>query len=334
MRKFLLIASVAAIAVTAPAQAEREGRGQRGERAQQQRRTRAAPSGAPTASSRPLSRARSGRRRPSGAPDRQQDFSNRRAIQQQAQPERRGRLEQAQPDRRRQRSEEFEIDAPPAANGAVRSPRAHGAGAIGPPRPASAGRFRTAARAWSRCSRIAASRASKSQSDRRSRFEQAQSDRRARMRSEVRFYRRAQGQQFAVRSPLTLRPGASHRRSRFQQIELDRRSAIQRRSRTAARACSFADERRAFAGDDNQWRQRLWERRAERENALAQLRDRRLARWAQANDDRRDRDNFFRIGQRVDRNWWYDDYVPFRYRSSFYDDDRYYYRTTATICTG
>jgi hypothetical protein len=59
---------------------------------------------------------------------------------------------------------------------------------------------------------------------------------------------------------------------------------------------------------------------------MAELRDRRLARWTQDNDDRRVRSDFFRVGQRVDQNWWYDDYVPLRYRASYYDDDRYYYR--------
>jgi replicative DNA helicase len=85
-----------------------------------------------------------------------------------------------------------------------------------------------------------------------------------------------------------------------------------------------SERREAFAGTDRQYRQQAWESRIERQRALAQLRDRRADRLRD-DDDRRTR-NFFRVGQRVDRNWWYDDYVPLRYRASFSDYDRNYYR--------
>jgi hypothetical protein len=84
------------------------------------------------------------------------------------------------------------------------------------------------------------------------------------------------------------------------------------------------DRRKDFAGTDRQYRQQAWESRIERQQALAQLRDRRAARLS--DDDRRPTSNFFRVGQSVDRNWWYDDYVPLRYRASFSDYDRNYYR--------
>src|SRR5215207_8338575 len=59
---------------------------------------------------------------------------------------------------------------------------------------------------------------------------------------------------------------------------------------------------------------------------MAELRDRRLARWTKEVEDRSIRSEAFRVGQTVDRSWWYDDYVPLRYQSSFADNDRYYYR--------
>ena len=109
----------------------------------------------------------------------------------------------------------------------------------------------------------------------------------------------------------------SDRSSAIQQVESDRRSRFQQIE---------SDRRAAFTGDDSQWRQQLWEQRADRERALAELRDRRFARWSDDDDRRRIRSDFFRVGERVDRNWWYDDYVPYRYRLNFDDDDRYYYR--------
>jgi hypothetical protein len=61
---------------------------------------------------------------------------------------------------------------------------------------------------------------------------------------------------------------------------------------------------------------------AERREKLS---DRRRA-FFRSRDRDDDRRSFLRVGQRVDRNWWYDDYVPYRYRINYDDNDRYYYR--------
>ena len=169
-------------------------------------------------------------------------------------------------------------------------------------------------------------RMEQARSDRRAEGQQVESDRRSRM-EQVRSDRRAERQQIESDRRSRFDQARSDRRSRFQQMESDQRSAFQQvDSDRRSRREQLLAERRAFTGDDNQWRQRLWERRAERQNAIAELRERRLARWTRDNDDRRDRYDYFRVGERVDRNYWYDDYVPYRYRSSFYDNDRYYYR--------
>ena len=296
MRKYLLIASVAAMAVTAPAQAEREGRGQRGERAEQgQQRAE-----------------RQQQARPQ-RPERQQQARPQRAERQQARPE---RMERAQ--MRPQRAERQA--SPQRAERASRS-QVQDRRAIRQREDSNRRAVQQQAQAERRA------RTEQSQLDRRSRMQQAQSDRRAQS-QQIQSDRRSQRQQVQSDRQARLQQAQSDRRSRFHQVDSDRRSRFQQvESDRQTRSAQLAVERRAFTGDDTQWRQSLWQRRAERQNGLAELRDRRLARWTQDNDDRRVRADYFRVGQTVDRNWWYDDYVPLRYRANYYDnDDRYYYR--------
>ncbi len=294
MRKFLLIASVAAMAITVPAQAEREGRGDRGQRAEQSER------GQQKASERRSSRQQASDR----GSARQQQASERRSRGQQQASERRSRNQQQASDRRSAR-QQADSDRRPRVERADNDRRA---------------RSQQAAERRER--------AQQAQSDRRSRIEQAQSDRRSRN-QQAQSDRRSRQQQIQSDRQSRVEQARSDQRSRFQQRDSDRRSVSQAESNRRERIQQLQSERRAFAGSDRQWRDQKWERRADRSRTLAERRetlsDRRMARFRD-DDGRRDRATFFRVGERVDRNYWYDDYVPLRYRASFDNDDRYYYR--------
>lgn len=346
MKKFLLTASVAAMAVSTPAQAEREGRGQRGERAEQseQRPERARQQRAERQQARPERMERAQMQRA----ERPQ-----RAERQRARPERMDRAQmqraerQASPQRaERQRPRPERMD---------RAQMQRAERQASPQRAERAARQQAQERRALRRQDVSNRRAmqQQAQSERRSRVEQAQSDRRSRM-QQAQSDRRAQRQQIQsdrqsrmqqvqpdrrsridqVQSDRRSRidQAQSDRRSRFQQIQSDQRSAIQQaRSDRRSRLQQIQSDRRAaFSGDDRQWRQQNWERRSERLRAMADRRgkfnERQRAFVGFGDNDDDDRRSFFRVGQRVDRNWWYDDYVPYRYRLNYDDDDRYYYR--------
>ena len=309
MRKFLLIASVAAMAVTAPASAERGGR--KGE--EQQARSQPTRGGGGQKAERVQAREpRVKQERPQRTERAfQPQFESRERPQQRAE-----RIEQRdRAPRMMARQQAAERRAGPVETRQARRPLQERT-RIQEARRIEQARDRAAAQDRARVQRVERTRTfdnqdrinrqramaaerqtagdqqRQAQIDRRSRFEQAQTDRRSRL------------QQQAVD------------RTAIQQAETDRRSRIQQ----------LAAERSAFTGDDTQWRNQLWERRVQRERSLAELRDRRFARLSAESEDRRVRNDFFRIGERVDQNWWYDDYVPLRYRSSFFDNDSYYYR--------
>lgn len=295
MRKFLLIASVAAMAVTVPAQAEKEGRGQRAESAEQgeQQRSDRRAAKQQEASDRGAARQqqmsdrraqrqqmvsdRGGARQQEMSDRRarmQQQASERRSFRQQAVSDRRSRIEQVQSDRRAARQQQV-------SERRLRSPQVDS--------------DRRAARQQQVSDRRA--RIQQDRSDRQSLRQQAQSDRRSRI-DQLQSGRRSLRQQ-----------AQSDRRSRFQQVESDRRAA--------------------FTGDDGQWRQQAWQQRAERQRVLAERREKlsdRQRTFLRFGDDDDDNRSVFRVGQQVSPSYWYDDYVPLRYATYFDDDDDYYYR--------
>jgi hypothetical protein len=297
MKKFLLIASVAAMAVTAPAAAEREGRGERGQRAERAQQGQQQQAERRSARQQQQATDRGADRRQQMADrraERQQQASDRRSIRQQAVSDRRARVEQAQSERRAARQHQV-------ADRQSRRPQAD-----------SDRRARAQQIASDRRARIQQQR-----SDRQSLRQQAQSDRRSRI-DEARSDRRTRIQQMQA-----------DRRSAIQQVQSDRRSLRQqaKAERRALRQQARSDRREAFKGDDVQWRQQAWQRQAERTRVLAERRER-LSDGQRTLLRDRDDDNrtFFRIGQAVSPTFWYDDYVPLRYASYFDDDDRYYYR--------
>jgi hypothetical protein len=307
MKKFLLIASVAAMAIAVPAQAEREGRGKRAEAAEQNEQQRADRRAArqQQASDRGAARQQQasdrGAARQQQASDRraamQQQMSERRAARQQLVSDRRSAMQQQASDRRSARQQAVSdrrarIEQQASERRSLRQLQA----ADRPARIRQADSDRRARIQQERSDRQAAKQ--QAQSDRRSRIQQQQSDRRALIQQE-RSDRRSLRQQ-----------AQADRRARFQQIESDRRIA--------------------FTGDDTQWRQHMWQRQAERTRVLAERReklsDRQRSFFGLRNDDDDDRRTFFRVGQQVSPTYWYDDYVPLRYATYFDDDDDYYYR--------
>ena len=309
MKKFLLIASVAAIAIAVPAQAEREGRGERGQRAER------AQQGEQRAERRASKQQQASDRRSA----RQQQVSDRRSAMQQKVSERRSRAQQQASERRSSRQQAVS-QRPARLEQEISDRRAARQQAVSDRR--------------SRSQQVNSDRRARAQqiaSDRKSRAQQMASDRRSGMTQE-RLDRRARIQQLQSDRRSRIDQVQSDRRSRFQQLDSDRRSALQQaRSDRRSRIQQIeADRRSVFDGDDRQWRQQLWERRTQRLRTLAErrekLRDRQRAFIRFGNDDDDGRRTFFRVGQRVDRNWWYDDYVPYRYRINYDDDDRYYYR--------
>ncbi len=307
MKKFLLIASVAAMAIAVPAQAEREGRGKRGEAAEQNdqqrsdrraaRQQQASDRGAARQQQVSDRRAVMQQQMSDRRSARQQQVSDRRSAMQQQASDRRSAMHQQASDRRSARQQDFSDRRARIEQQASERRSARQQAVERPVRVRQADSDRRARFQQERSDRQAAKQ--QAQSDRRSRIQQQQSDRRALVQQE-RSDRRSLRQQ-----------AQSDRRSRFQQAESDRRAA--------------------FTGDDSQWRQQSWQRRAERIKTMAERReklsgDRQRSFFRFDNDDDDDRRTFLRVGQRVDRDWWYDDYVPYRYRTSFDDDDRYYYR--------
>ena len=319
MKKFLLIASVAAMAIAVPAQAEREGRGERGQRADraqqnEQRAERRASKSKQQASDRGAARQQQASDRRSA---KQQQISDRRSAQKQQVSDRRSASQQ-QMSERRSRAQQQASERRPVRQQAER--RARNEQAVSDRRSA---RQQAVSDRRSRSQQVDSDRRARAQqiaSDRKSRAQQMTSDRKSRL-QQVQSERRSRIDQ-----------AQSDRRSRFQQLDSDRRSALQQaRSDRRSRFQQIESDRRAaFDGDDRQWRQQAWALRTERLRTMAErrdkLRDRQRAFIRFGDDDDDDRRTFFRVGQRVDRNWWYDDYVPYRYRINYDDDDRYYYR--------
>jgi len=310
MKKTLLIASVAAMAIAVPAQAERGGRGDRGQRAEQaqqqdgQRAERraakqqqASDQGAARQQQASERRAAMQQQASERRASHQPEASDRRIFRQQAAAERRSRTEQVQSDRRA-RMEQVRSERRVQVQQAESGRRA-------------------------RIEQMQSDRRSRSQqlqSERRAQQQQVQSDRQARL-EQTQSDRRAQRQQLQ-----------SDRRSRFQQADSDRRRPVIQQADTDRRSHFQrieTDRRASIGGDDRQLRQLSWERRAERVRTMAKRReklsDRQRSFFRFDNDDD-DRRTFFRVGQQVSPNYWYDDYVPYRYRTSFDDDGNYYYR--------
>ena len=304
MKKFLLIASVAAMAVTAPASAERgggkgerqgqaetqRGGGQRAERAQaREQRAQARPQRMEQArQARPQRAERAIQPRPQAAERRQ--ARTQRFEQRESAPRMVARQQARQPERAERRARAVETrQARPQIERRARAQDARERRSVEQARTRAANRERLETRRFDRVERQRAATVER-QTNRG-------------LQPQERLERRDRFQQQAQQA---------NRLTRFQQ-DADRR---QRSERLAA-------ERRAFAGDDRQWRQQLWTRTAERQRAIAELRDRRQARLRDFDGGKR---SLFRIGERVENNWWYDNYVPLRYRASFRDDDRHYYR--------
>lgn len=305
MKKFLLIASVAAMAIAVPAQAEREGRGKRGEAAEQgeqqqsdrraARQQQASDRGAARQQQVSDRRAAMQQQMSDRRSAHQQQVSDRRSAMQQQASDRRSAMQQQASDRRSARQQAFSdrrarIEQQASERRSLRTQAAE--------RPA---------------------RVRQADSDRRARFQQERSDRQA-AKQQARSDRRLRIQQERSDRRAIVQQERSDRRSLRQQAQSDRRQRFQQVE---------SDRRAAFTGDDAQWRQQSWQRRAERIRTMAERREKlsdRERAFIRFNDDDDDRRSFLRVGQRVDRDWWYDDYVPYRYRVSYDDDDRYYYR--------
>jgi len=318
-----LIASVAAMAVTAPAAAERGGRKGEQQQAQEQAESQPSRGGGRQRAERAQAREqRVQQERPQRAERSQRDFQPQFQAREQARAQRfeqrdaapRMMARQQAAERRarnvemRQARPQFQERARMQEARRLEQARGHAAAQ----ERVQARRLERTVESQDRVNRQRAMSAERQaargeqrqmRAERQSRFEQAQVDRRSRL-QQVQTDRHSQFQRQAVEQ------------TAFRQADGDRHSRIQQ----------LAAERRAFAGDDSQWRQRVWTRDAERQRALAELRDRRMAQLSAANAVRTQAFEPFRIGEQVAPNYWYDDYVPLRYRTSYYDNDRYYYR--------
>jgi hypothetical protein len=283
MKNYLLIASVAAMALTAPAQAERGGR-----KADQQ------------------AQAESPRGGGGGQRAERQQVREQRA---QARPQQMQRAERAfQPrqqaaERRQARTQRFEQrDAAPRIRQQERIERR-----------ARAVETRQARPQLERSARIQEARETRN-------LERARTRAANRERVETRRIDRVERQR-----AVAVERQANRSLKRQERLEQRTIARTQQDGNRSSRVERLAADRRAFAGDDTQWRQQMWTRTAERQRGIAELRERRLERM-KTGSGQRIVPSLFQVGQTVDRNVWYDDYVPLRYRASFNDDDRYYYR--------
>ena len=287
MKKFLLIASAASLAVAAaaPAHAEREGRGKSGERNEQSEQR-----GSERRAARQQEASDRGAQRQQAMADRraarQQEAGERRAFRQQEAGDRQAARQQAMSDRRAERQQE------------VSDRRA---------RVQQAQSERRSFRQQQLSDRE--SRRQQMQSERRARIQQQQSDRKAAL-QQARGDRRERFQE-----------QRAERRAVLQQSRAERRDAI-RLNRAERRgdkilARSFDDQPRLAA--------QSWQERGERLRLLSARREAARQQLRLDEDELRQR-SLFTVGQQVNPDWWADDYVPLRYASQFDDDDDYYYR--------
>ena len=298
MKKFLLIASAASLAVAAaaPALAEREGRGKSGEHAQQSEQR-----GSDRRAAKQQQASDRGAARQQAMSDRrsamQQERSDRRSAQQQQISDRRAFRQQAVSDRRSARQQEVSD-----RRGRVQQAQSE----------------RRSFRQQQLSDRE--SRRQQAQSDRRGRIQQQQSDRKSVV-QQARGDRRERFQEQRAERRAVLQQSRAERRAVLQQSRAERRDAI-RLNRAERRgdkilARSFDDRPRLTA--------QSWQERGERLRLLSARREAVRQQLRLDEDDLRQR-SLFTVGQQVNPNWWADDYVPLRYASLFDDDDDYYYR--------
>lgn len=326
MTRTFLIATIAALAISAPAQAQRdrEDRGKRaeqGEQAQAQRAEKRAARQQQASERRAAVQQQVSERRAA----RQQQVAERRAFRPQQVSERRERIQQQVSERRASRQQEIS-DRRARIQQRVSDRRSRSDQDISDRR----GRMQQIAseRRAQRQQEISDRRSRRQQivSDRRSRFQQEASDRRSR-RQQILSDRESRRQQITSDRGSRRQQILSDRQSRRQQILSDRQSRFQQ-ERSDDRELAFdgrLDGQRAERF--TRLRQQAWQQRADRLRVLSDRRERLRDRMRWDDDDRDDRRRtLFRVGQRVNRDWWSDDYVPVRYSTRFIDNDDYYYR--------
>ena len=286
MKKFLLIASVAAMAVTAPATAERGGG--KGERQAQAE----------------ASRGGGGQR------------AERAQVREQRAQARPQRIEQARPQRAERA---FQPRAQAAQRRQVRTQRVEQRDVA--PRMLARQQERTERRA-----RAVETRQARPQFERRARVQEARETRNAerartraanRERVDTRRFDRVERQRAATVERQANRSLKREQRQERLQQRTERQTAIQQNRGDRFATRSFEDRPRLAAPS--------WQERGQRLRLLSERREAVRQRLRIEEDDLRQR-SLFTIGQQVNPTWWADDYVPLRYASRFDDNDGYYYR--------